>query len=310
MYGVQWPPRTGHYLVLLQLAAATALFIWLPWVVIRRTALTFDKVSPGQRLLQCGVAVGCGTLSLCMAAPAFSAGRLGQAVFGCSVAWLAIEVSRSNGIALERPSCSPDRRQRRRETWRITESVLAACAMGAALTFVLLQILLRLDADVLPVMEGGQLSTLGLGGIGDLLAMVVWTVAIEDVVVVAAVAALLTAARRPAWQIYTTICVVEVLLHACFGLPAVGMALYAARRVWLYRRYQRLLPLIVGHGLFDLLGGLLMPLSLAYRVLVVLSLLIVVQLIERRVMAVADEPELIGRTVPVADPEKETSCDR
>ncbi len=310
MYGVHWPPRTGHYLVLLQLGAATALFIWLPWVVIGRTTLSFGKVSPGQRLLQRGAAVGCGALSLCMAAPAFSAGRLGQAVFGCSVAWLAIEVSRSNRIVLERPSGSGDRRQRRLETWWITESVLGACAMGAALTFVLLQILLRLDVDALPVMEGGQLSTLGLGGIGDLLAMVVWTVAIEDVVVVAAVAALLTAARRPAWQIYTAICVVEVLLHAYFGLPAVGMALYAARRVWLYRRYQRLLPLVVGHGLFDLLGGLLMPLPLSYRALVALSLLIAVELIERRVLAVADEPELIGTTVPLADPEKETSCDR
>ncbi|ATL32269.1 hypothetical protein KY5_7251c [Streptomyces formicae] len=307
---MHWPPRTDQYLVVLQLGAATALFIWLPWVVIGRTTLTFDKVSPGQRLLKCGAAVGCGTLTLCAAVPAFSADRLGQAVFGCSAAWLAIEVSRSNGIVLERPSCSPDRRQRRRETWSITESVLAACAMGAALTFVLLQILLRLDVGALPVMEGGQLSTLGLGGIGDLLAMVVWTVAIEDVVIVAAVAALLTAARRPAWQIYTTICVVEVLLHAYFGLPAIGMALYAARRVWLYRRYQRLLPLVVGHALFDLLGGLLMPLPLSYRVLVVVSLLIVVHLMERRVMAVADEPERIGEAVPVADPEKEISCDR
>jgi hypothetical protein len=92
-------------------------------------------------------------------------------------------------------------------------------------------------------------------------------VAIEDVVIVAATTALLTAVRRPAWQVYTLVCVPEVLLHAYFGLPAIGMILFAAGRVWLYRQYGRLLPFMVAHFVFDVVGGSfqLLPIPFLYR---------------------------------------------
>lgn len=107
-------------------------------------------------------------------------------------------------------------------------------------------------------MKGGQMATLGVDNIGTLAIGLVSTVALEDVVIVAATIALLTAVRRPAWQIYTLVCVPEVLLHAYLGLPAIGMLVFAAGRVWLYRRYGRLLPFMAAHFTFDLVGGGLM----------------------------------------------------
>ncbi|WP_405969108.1 hypothetical protein OG496_00855 [Streptomyces sp. NBC_00988] len=107
-------------------------------------------------------------------------------------------------------------------------------------------------------MKSGQMSAFGIDNLGTLTISAVSTVAFEDVVLVAAATALLTAVRRPAWQIYTLVCVPEVPLHAYLGLPAIGMLLLAAGRVWLYRQYGRLLPVMAAHFTFDLVGGCLM----------------------------------------------------
>jgi hypothetical protein len=71
------------------------------------------------------------------------------------------------------------------------------------------------------------------------------------------VTALLTAARRPVWQIYAVSCGLELAVHAYLGLPGLLMLAWAVCRIRLYRRYGRLIPLAIGHALWDLMD--LMP---------------------------------------------------
>ncbi|REK91106.1 hypothetical protein DY245_06570 [Streptomyces inhibens] len=80
---------------------------------------------------------------------------------------------------------------------------------------------------------------------------------IEDVVMVGAIAALLTMARRPAWEMYALSIVLEVGMHLYFGVPAIGLVVVAAVRLALYRATGRLTPLVIGHIAYGLFNGLL-----------------------------------------------------
>ncbi|MFD6435877.1 hypothetical protein [Streptomyces venezuelae] len=150
--------------------------------------------------------------------------------------------------------------------------------------------LLFLDVAALPVTEGSQLDTIGVTSFLDFAVGLVVFVAIEDVVTVAATAALMTAAGRPLWQIYTTICVVEVGLHAYFGVPAIAMALFAAGRLHLYLRAVRVLPLVLGHVAFDLLGATFMSLPFVHRLVIAIPLGLVASVIAQRVQKAAAPP--------------------
>lgn len=250
MYGVVWAPHDLRWVRPCQFAIGTVVFFWLSWLVTART--TLHHVSRRRRLVERGAAVACGAVAMYTAAPTSDAVQRGAvlAVFGCTVAWLALEVCRAHAAS---PSTRfPATAAERLRDWRIADAALLACMAGGGLSMLLLVLLRWIDIDGVPVMEGSQLSALGLDNVAVLGLTVVWTVAIEDIVIVAATTALLTAIRRPAWEIYTLVCLTEVLLHAYLGLPAIGMALYAAGRVWLYRRYQRLLPLMAGHAALDL----------------------------------------------------------
>lgn len=281
LYGVAWPQRTFHCLNVINCAVAAAVFFWLAWTVIGRT--TLDRVTQRRRLVQRGAAVLCGTATLYAAAPGDGFGSLDGAIFGVTLAWLALEVCRSHGIVLERASGETDPRRRRARTWDLSERAFVVCLLGPLAASVLLLPLRLLDLEALPVM-GDQLTALGISSIGDALAGVVLAAALEDVVIVAATAALMTAANRPLWQIYTTICLVEVAVHAYFGLPAIGMFVFAVGRIKLFLLYGRVLPLILGHIAFDLLGSLSMSLpSFLYRLAVVVPLTLVLLRIGQRV---------------------------
>lgn len=300
LYGVRWPSRAVRLAELGHVVAAVALFFWLSWVVIART--TLDRTGPRRRLLQRGAAVVSGALAIYTAAPGTGSFALGRAVFGCVVAWLALEVCRAQGLDLDKGVGASAVPRGHAQVWEITQWSMAACAVGGGVTYVLQEAFRRIDTVNVPVVEGDQLATLGLSGVGDLVFAVVWAVAIEDVVMVAAVTALLTAARWPSWQIYSVVCVIEVVIHGYFGVPAIGMALYAAGRVWLYRRYGRLIPLLVGHVAVDLWGGMQLP--LIYRLMAAVALLPVLSLIDRWVEGPAadeasDPPPLPpARTLP------------
>lgn len=288
LYGVRWPSRAVRLAELGHVAAAVAVFFWLSWVVIART--TLDRTGPRRRLLHRGAAVVSGALAIYTAAPGTGSLLLGRAVFGCVVAWLALEVCRAQGLDLDKGVGTSAVYRGRAQVWNITQWSMAACAVGAGVTYVLQEAFRRFDMVNVPVMEGDQLSTLGLFGLGDLVFAVVWAVAIEDVVIVAAVTALLTAARWSSWQIYAVVCVIEVVIHGYFGVPAIGMALYAAGRVWLYRRYGRFIPLLVGHMAVDLWGGMTMQLPVIYRLMAAVVLLPVLSLIDRWVQDPATTP--------------------
>jgi len=246
---------TRYAVIWTQFTVAAVVFWWLCWLVFARTPLS--RVTPRQRLLQRGAAVLAGAAGMYATAP-FPiplAQVVGNDVFGCALAWLALEVCRAHRVPLR--VTLPRTAVERLRDWEITQLVLTVCIAGGALSFLLLHLIRWTGAGV-PVMKGGQMATLGVDNIGTLAIGLVSTVALEDVVIVAATTALLTAVRRPAWQIYTLVCVPEVLLHAYLGLPAIGMLVFAAGRVWLYRQYGRLLPFIAAHFTFDLVGGGLM----------------------------------------------------
>lgn len=247
--------QTRYAVIYGQFSVATIVFWWLCWLVFARTPLS--RVTPRQRLLQRGAAVLAGAAGMCSAAP-FSivlAQVVGQDVFGCVLAWLALEVCRTHRVSLR--IALPRTAVERLRDWQITITVLYVCIGGGVLSFLLIHLIRWTGAGV-PVMKGGQMATLGVDNFGTLAIGLVSTVALEDVVIVATTTALLTAVRRPAWQIYTLVCIPEVLLHAYLGLPAIGMLVFAAGRVWLYRQYGRLLPFMAAHFTFDLVGGGLM----------------------------------------------------
>lgn len=284
LYDVSWPPRTFHYLDVMRVIVALVVFFWLAWTVIART--TLDRVTWRWRLIQRGAAVLCGTAALYAATPEASFGNLDGAISAGTLAWLAWEVCRSHGVVLERASDETDPQRRRARTWDLSERAFAVCFAGTLAASVLMWPLRLLDLETLPVM-GDQLATLGISNTGDALVGAVRTAALEDVVIVAATAALMRAANRPLWQIYTTICLVEVAAHAYFGLPALGLLAFAAGRIKLFLLYGRVLPLVLGHVAFDLLTSLSMSLPLLYRFVVVIPLMLVLLQIGKRVKAPA-----------------------
>ncbi|MFF0628053.1 hypothetical protein [Streptomyces sp. NPDC004296] len=257
LYGSPAPPRLIHAVEVGQISAATALFAWLALRVIHRT--TLDRVSPRRRLLERGAAVTIGALAIYTAMPAAGLQLVGVAVFGVAVTWLALEVCRAHGLPLDRPTAPADRTEK---LWSVAPLAFGACLAGGTATALLLT---ALGGAGVPVMEGQQLAATGITNALDMVLNVTWAAGIEDVVMVAAVTTLLTAARRPAWQIYTTVCVLEVGVHAYIGIPAIGMLLYAAGRVWIYRRYHRLLPMVAGHIAYDLIAALNQTLPPNYR---------------------------------------------
>ncbi|MER7568922.1 hypothetical protein ABTZ93_39240 [Streptomyces sp. NPDC097941] len=276
MYGLlwSWSPRGRYIYVWAGFSVAAIVFLWLSWLVIART--TLDRVTPRQRLLQRGAAVLSGAAAMYATGPFPSALThfLGQAVFTCVLAWLALEVWRAHGIpwGISLPRTAVDRLR----DWDITQLVFTACLAGGGLSLLMGRLIRWTGVDA-PVMKDSQMSALGIDSVGALFLAVVATVAFEDVVLVAATTALLTAVRRPAWQIYTLVCVLEVLLHAYLGLPAIGMLLFAAGRVWLYGRYGRLVPLMATHLVFDLVNGslqLLLWVPFLYRFLAALLVVI------------------------------------
>ncbi|MFE0177998.1 hypothetical protein ACFWZ2_37380 [Streptomyces sp. NPDC059002] len=307
LYGVTWPPRTGHYIGVMRVCVAIVLFFWLPWVVIGRT--TLDRVTPRRRLAQRGAAVACGSAALFAADPSVAFTPLAMIIFWGTFAWLTLEVCRSHGIVLEHPRGETDPRHRRAHTWALSQSAFNYCAAGPFVAFLGMQVLRVLDVDVLPVM-GDQLAVLGIkGDLGLTLGAVTSTVVLEDIVIVAAVAALMTAARRPVWQIYTTICVVEVLVHAYFGLPALAMAIFAAGRLQIFLYYGRVVPLMIAHATFDLIGTLLKPVPLPYRIAAACVLAIALPMIEKRSTGAADAEEQADPN-PAAHPDEPPARDR
>ncbi|MDX3457096.1 hypothetical protein PV396_34955 [Streptomyces sp. ME02-8801-2C] len=117
--------------------------------------------------------------------------------------------------------------------------------------------------------------------------------------------------HRPAREICTLVCVLEVLFHAYMGLPAIGMVLYGAGHVWLYLRYRRLIPLMAGHAVFDLTFGPFMLLPFSYRIALVIPYAVAWWISGRLRAAAAREtpfPEPSTADIDAPAPEDRTSA--
>ncbi|MDX2826264.1 hypothetical protein PV416_35655 [Streptomyces ipomoeae] len=296
MYDVQWTPNAVRPLHQLQFYAAVIVFWWLCLRVIART--TLDRVPKRQRLLQRGAAVLAGAAAIIAAKPTTSLleGQAGRAVYACVLAWLTLEVCKAHGTPLD-TSPRLATTEQRRETWQLTGQAFMACVNGGAAAGILVIVLRFLDIDGIPVLPGDQMfspgadqqNALGHSSLGFVLGAI-FSVAIEDVVIVGATTALMTAARRPPWQIYTTVCVIEVLLHAYFGLAAIGFILFATGRVRLFLRHRLLIPLMAGHAALDLLGPLT-ALPWLYRIPCLLLLTAVAWRLDKHLTRSTEPPD-------------------
>ncbi|UIX34273.1 CPBP family intramembrane glutamic endopeptidase [Streptomyces sp. GQFP] len=288
MYGVQWSAQDVLRIGLGQVGASMVLFFWLMWMVIARTGLS-PRVSNRSRLLQRSAAAACGIAAMYSAIPTSStlARFAGQMIFACVLVWLTVEVTRAHGVSLGgKLPATPAQRLR---DWKIGWMAFVVCVVSGAAAALMDSLIRWAGIEGIPVMQGDQLSVLGIDSPGKFALALVRTVAIEDVVVVAATTALLTAARRPAWEVYTLASVIEVLMHAYTGLPAIMAVLFAVGRVWLYRRYRSLLPLMAAHAVFDVKGGdlPLLDLDYVYRLVLVLLVWAVFIWISHRLMTAA-----------------------
>ncbi|MDX3024952.1 hypothetical protein [Streptomyces acidiscabies] len=243
--GAGWPSSTG-YLITLITNGATAVTAYLLYTALY-TPGKLPHVSSGGRRIRVCLLVTLASLALVPWLPTSLALRgVAEAAL---VTWLAVRVARSHGIALESAPRPCDRRHRRVTMWMLW-LIVVFCVLGAALRRGLDVLLTRFPGDM-PLLRPGQGGTPGIETADDLLLMIARSAAIEDLVLVAGGVALLSAARRPVWQIYLLVIVVEVVVHAHYGLGAITLALFAGVRVWLYLRYRRVLPMIAAHVLFD-----------------------------------------------------------
>ncbi|ELP61480.1 hypothetical protein PV735_31990 [Streptomyces turgidiscabies] len=166
MYGAPWGRRVFLAFVAAQVAAAVIVFFWLAWRVIARTTLT--QVTQRQRLLQRAAAVACGIAAMYTAATPLSVLRadLGMAMFGCVVAWLALEVCRDHGVLIG--TGFPATATQRLHDWKIAGNVICACGFGAFSATALTFLVRWTGIDGVPVMNGDQLNALGVGRLTNL----------------------------------------------------------------------------------------------------------------------------------------------
>lgn len=75
---------------------------------------------------------------------------------------------------------------------------------------------------------------------------------IEEVMVAVVVIAL-SAARRPAWEMYATSTAMRVSYHLYYQTAGLSVIAMGLANVWLYRRSRRLTPIMIGHTVYDLL---------------------------------------------------------
>lgn len=73
---------------------------------------------------------------------------------------------------------------------------------------------------------------------------------IEEVMVAVVVIAL-SAAHRPAWEMYALSTLMRISYHTYYQTSALSFVAMGVIDVWLYRRSRRLTPIIVGHIVYD-----------------------------------------------------------
>ncbi|WP_446040070.1 CPBP family glutamic-type intramembrane protease [Streptomyces sp. SID1121] len=230
---------------------AVVLFFWL------------NRRVKGRRTVLRWGAAGVGLLAILVNTPGIPAGPssflLSSLVYPGALVWLTVELCRRHGVTLAGLGIAPPRSRTlegRTRAWQFIYLATLACWVSADFGMNFLTNLVRQMGLELPVMQAEQAEVVGVTGPWHLMTGTIRAIVLEDLIIVGAVTVLLTAARRPAWQIYTLSALLTVAIHSYFGLPALAYLPYALIRPWLFHRYGRLTPLAIGHAVFNLTVGL------------------------------------------------------
>ncbi|TDD58422.1 hypothetical protein E1293_46985 [Actinomadura darangshiensis] len=164
-------------------------------------------------------------------------------------AWLCAQIARDAGVPLWRGRlpCELVRR------W--DADAVAACAVvlaGHTTTMLLDDWVTRLGPAVIG--QAAQADATGLHNPALFAAQALAAGIREEVPLLALPVVLMAAARRPAWQILLTVCVLRVVPHAYLGTAALTTIAFAAASWWMYRATHRIGPIIAAHTVFNALA--------------------------------------------------------
>ncbi|MFD8615343.1 hypothetical protein [Streptomyces sp. NPDC059631] len=276
--GITWPHPIRTLATALNVATTVLQIAWLAWLLSTRTR----SARPWHRaLLVISISVIAGLVVRGLLQHPDGPHLHEEPVRSALLAWLCYELYRWHGIPLSAPAAASPRLVRWDTAWRMTAMVWLYMGTGAISTYGTVLALRWFGPDWLPVMRTDQLTALGVTSVPDLLTYgLVWTVVLEGTVI-AATAILLSAARRPVWQIYSVIAVIEIMFHAYFGVPALFMGLYAVLCTNFYLRHHRLAPVLIAHALFDTIGLLVSGYPLLTKIPYLLALSVPLEMAER-----------------------------
>lgn len=184
-------------------------------------------------------------------------------------AWLCNQVAADAGTPLWQGRLAREVTRR----WNRNTSVACAVVLGGHI------VAARLETGILgfgPALRS-RAEQVDVTGLQDPVLLAVQALASglrEEVPLLLLPAAVMAAARRPAWQILMVVCASRVIPHAYLGLPCLASAVFAAVGWWMYRATGRIGPVIVGHMLFKLalMGPVGFPVQLLAPVFAVVLL--------------------------------------
>ncbi|MFF3710248.1 CPBP family intramembrane glutamic endopeptidase [Streptomyces phaeochromogenes] len=172
--------------------------------------------------------------------------------------WLCVEVTARCGITLQRLNLArPVRLFRKRTKAERAQRVLGdlvffAQAAAICAAVFLMGVLSRLPG---PVLKGDQATAAGVPDLGPHLAHALWSATVEEVLATAVIVAVLTAARRPLWEVLLVTALMRALPHLYLGLwPTVAVLPLGITAGWLYHRYRRVIPLVLAHATYNVVN--------------------------------------------------------
>ncbi|MEU0649194.1 CPBP family intramembrane glutamic endopeptidase [Streptomyces umbrinus] len=172
--------------------------------------------------------------------------------------WLCVEVTARCGITLQRLDLARPVRLFRKRTKAeraqraLGDLVFFAHAAAICAAVFLMGVLARLPG---PLLKGDQATAAGVPDLGPHLAHALWSATVEEVLATAVVVAVLTAARRPLWEILLITALMRALPHLYLGLwPTVAVLPLGITAGWLYHRYRRVIPLVLAHATYNVVN--------------------------------------------------------